>query len=149
MRQAISTSGAIVDLHASLLAKEIESLKLEQTLLEQRIVLQTLIGSDIPTRAPQSSCSPMIRTGGLAIVGLLLVSGTGHPQTPPAPSVLIETAAPREQVLKRTVQGYGTVATSEDAVIGVSFLHAGSDLAAAGASRRGGQGRRGSARALY
>ena len=41
-----------VDLHASLLAKEIESLKLEQTLLEQRIVLQTLIGSDIPTRPP-------------------------------------------------------------------------------------------------
>jgi outer membrane protein TolC len=41
-----------VDLHASLLAKEIESLKLEQTLLEQRIVLQTLIGSDIPTQAP-------------------------------------------------------------------------------------------------
>ena len=41
-----------VDLHASLLAKEIELLKLEQTLLEQRIVLQTLIGSDIPTRAP-------------------------------------------------------------------------------------------------
>ena len=31
---------------------EIESLKLEQTLLEQRIVLQTLIGSDIPTRPP-------------------------------------------------------------------------------------------------
>ena len=43
-----------VDLHASLLAKEIESLKLEQTLLEQRIVLQTLIGSDIPTQAPNS-----------------------------------------------------------------------------------------------
>ena len=41
-----------VDLHASLLAKEIELLKLEQTLLEQRIVLQTLIGSDIPTPAP-------------------------------------------------------------------------------------------------
>ena len=41
-----------VDLHASLLAKEIETLKLEQTLLEQRIVLQMLIGSDIPTRAP-------------------------------------------------------------------------------------------------
>src|SRR6202011_2474437 len=67
----------------------------------------------------------MIRIGGLAMVGLLLVSGTGHSQTPPAPSVLIETAAPREQVLKRTVQGYGTVATSEDAVIGVSFLHPG------------------------
>jgi RND family efflux transporter MFP subunit len=67
----------------------------------------------------------MIRTGGLAMVGLLLVSGTGHSQTPPAPSVLIETAAPREQVLKRTVQGYGIVATSEDAVIGVSFLHPG------------------------
>jgi len=41
-----------VDLHASLLAKQIESLKLEQTLLEQRIVLQTLIGSDIRTREP-------------------------------------------------------------------------------------------------
>jgi membrane fusion protein (multidrug efflux system) len=67
----------------------------------------------------------MIRTGGLAIAGLLLVSGTGHAQTPSAPSVLIETAAPREQVLKRAVQGYGTVATSEDAVIGVSFLHPG------------------------
>ncbi len=39
-----------VDLHASLLAKEIETLKLEQTLIEQRIALQTLIGSDIPTR---------------------------------------------------------------------------------------------------
>jgi RND family efflux transporter MFP subunit len=61
----------------------------------------------------------------LAIVGLLLVSGTSHSQTPAAPSVLIETAAPREQVLKRTVQGYGTVATSEDAVVGVSFLHPG------------------------
>jgi RND family efflux transporter MFP subunit len=59
------------------------------------------------------------------MVGLLLVSGTGHSQTPPTPSVLIETAAPREQVLKRTVQGYGIVATSEDAVIGVSFLHPG------------------------
>jgi outer membrane protein TolC len=41
-----------VDLHAALLAKEIESLKLEQTLLGQRIVLQILVGSDIPTRAP-------------------------------------------------------------------------------------------------
>jgi RND family efflux transporter MFP subunit len=59
------------------------------------------------------------------MVGLLLVSGTGHSQTPPPPSVLIETAAPREQVLKLTVQGYGTVTTSEDAVIGVSFLHPG------------------------
>jgi membrane fusion protein, multidrug efflux system len=67
----------------------------------------------------------MIRTAGLAIVGLLLIAGTSHPQTPPALSVLIETAAPREQVLKHTVQGYGVVATSEDAVIGVSFLHPG------------------------
>jgi RND family efflux transporter MFP subunit len=32
---------------------------------------------------------------------------------------------PREQVLKHTAQGYGTVATSEDAVVGVSFLHPG------------------------
>ena len=67
----------------------------------------------------------MIRARGLAMVGLLLVSGTGHSQAPPTPSVLIETAAPREQLLKFTVQGYGTVATSEDAVIGVSFLHPG------------------------
>jgi membrane fusion protein (multidrug efflux system) len=67
----------------------------------------------------------MIRTGGLVLVGLLLVSATSHSQTTSAPSVLIETAAPREQVLKLTVQGYGTVATSEDAVIGVSFLHPG------------------------
>ena len=67
----------------------------------------------------------MIRARELAMVGLLLVSGTGHSQTPPTPSVLIETAAPREQLLKLTVQGYGTVATSDDAVIGVSFLHPG------------------------
>jgi outer membrane protein TolC len=40
-----------VDLHASLLAKEIETIKLEQTLVEQRIALQTLIGSDIPARS--------------------------------------------------------------------------------------------------
>ena len=44
-----------VDLHASLLAKEIETLKLEQTLIEQRIVLQTLIGSDIPARGSNRS----------------------------------------------------------------------------------------------
>src|SRR3984893_14619995 len=67
----------------------------------------------------------MIRIGALVMVGSLLVSGTGHSQTSPAPSVLIETAAPREQVLKRTVQVYGIGATSEDAVIGVSFLHPG------------------------
>jgi membrane fusion protein, multidrug efflux system len=67
----------------------------------------------------------MIRPAGLAMVGLLLASVAGHPQTPPAPSVLIETAAAREQMLRLTVQGYGTVATSEDAVVGVSFLHAG------------------------
>jgi membrane fusion protein, multidrug efflux system len=67
----------------------------------------------------------MIRTGGLALVALVLVSGTGHSQTEPAPSVLIETAAPREQVLKQTVQGYGTVTTSDNDVVGVSFLHAG------------------------
>jgi RND family efflux transporter MFP subunit len=59
------------------------------------------------------------------MVGLLLLSRTSYPQTPPAPSVLVETAAPHEQVVKRTVQGYGTVATSEDAVVGVSFLHPG------------------------
>jgi RND family efflux transporter MFP subunit len=67
----------------------------------------------------------MTRTGGLAFFGLLLVPATCYAQAPPTPSVLIETAAPREQTLKLTVDGYGTVATSEDAVVGVSFLHAG------------------------
>ena len=67
----------------------------------------------------------MIRIGYLAAIGLLLLPATGHSETPGAPSVLIETAAPRQQVLKRTVQGYGTVATSEDDVVGISFLHAG------------------------
>jgi len=67
----------------------------------------------------------MIRIGYLAAIGLLLLPATGHSETPGAPSVLIETAAPRQQVLKRTVQGYGTMATSEDDVVGISFLHAG------------------------
>jgi outer membrane protein TolC len=39
-----------VDLRAALLAKKLETLKLEQTMLEQRINLQTLIGSDLPAR---------------------------------------------------------------------------------------------------
>ena len=67
----------------------------------------------------------MTRIGYLAAIGLLLLPATGHSETPGAPSVLIETAAPRQQVLKRTVQGYGTVATSEDDVVGISFPHAG------------------------
>jgi len=67
----------------------------------------------------------MIRTGYLAAIGLVLLSATGHSETPAAPSVLVETTIPRQQVLKRTVQGYGTVATSEDDVVGISFSHAG------------------------
>ena len=67
----------------------------------------------------------MMRRRALAIVGLLLAPWASHAETPAAPSVLIEAAAPREQILKLTVEGYGTVATSEDAVVGVSFLHAG------------------------
>src|SRR5690348_17523075 len=54
-------------------------------------------------RPPRSTLFPYT-TLFRSLVGLLLFSGTGRPQTPPAPSVLIETAAPREQVLKRTVQ---------------------------------------------
>jgi len=67
----------------------------------------------------------MMRTGYLAAIGLVLLSATGHSETPAAPSVLVETTIPRQQVLKRTVQGYGTVATSEDDVVGISFSHAG------------------------
>jgi outer membrane protein TolC len=37
-----------VDLQAGLLGKRLEALKLEQTLLEQRVNLQTLIGTDLP-----------------------------------------------------------------------------------------------------
>ena len=37
-----------VDLRAGLLGKRLEALKLEQTLLEQRVNLQTLIGTDLP-----------------------------------------------------------------------------------------------------
>jgi outer membrane protein TolC len=37
-----------VDLQAALLEKRLEALKLEQTLLEQRVNLQTLIGTDLP-----------------------------------------------------------------------------------------------------
>jgi len=67
----------------------------------------------------------MMRTGYLTAIGLVLLSATGHSETPAAPSVLVETTIPRQQVLKRTVQGYGTVATSEDDVVGISFSHAG------------------------
>jgi outer membrane protein TolC len=46
-----------VDLHASLLQKRLEALKLEQMLLEQRVNLQTLIGTDLPLlpKSPESS----------------------------------------------------------------------------------------------
>ena len=68
----------------------------------------------------------MIRcTGVLATVGLLLVSAASWAEAPPESSVLIETAAPREQLLKSTVEAYGTVAAGEDAVLGISFPHAG------------------------
>jgi outer membrane protein TolC len=46
-----------VDLRASLLAKEIESLTLEDVMLEQRISLQTLIGTNLPTSLPAGSIS--------------------------------------------------------------------------------------------
>ena len=67
----------------------------------------------------------MIRIGYLAAIGLVLLSAIGHSETPAAPNVLVETTIPRQQVLKRTVEGYGTVATSEDDVVGISFPHAG------------------------
>jgi outer membrane protein TolC len=44
-----------VDLRGTLLAKEMESLTLEQSLLEQRVALQTLLGTDLPTSLPTSS----------------------------------------------------------------------------------------------
>jgi outer membrane protein TolC len=47
-----------VDLHGALLAKQLETLKLEETLLVQRATLQTLIGSDLPTAAPRPRRAP-------------------------------------------------------------------------------------------
>jgi membrane fusion protein (multidrug efflux system) len=61
----------------------------------------------------------------LAAVGLLLSSAASWAEPALDSSVLIETAAPRKQLLKRTVGGFGTVATSEDAVVVINFLHAG------------------------
>ncbi|MBS0220913.1 MAG: TolC family protein [Proteobacteria bacterium] len=42
-----------VDLHSSLLAKRLEAQRLERTVLEQRINLQTLIGTNLPVRSSQ------------------------------------------------------------------------------------------------
>ncbi len=61
----------------------------------------------------------------LAAIALLLVWAPSRAEPPPESSVLIETAAPREQLLRHTVEAYGTVATGEDAVLGISFPHAG------------------------
>jgi hypothetical protein len=40
-----------------LLGKRLEALKLEQTLLEQRVNLQTLIGTDLPLLPPSRESS--------------------------------------------------------------------------------------------
>jgi outer membrane protein TolC len=61
LRQAAATAEAAyragnldergyVDLHASLLEKELEAIKLEETMLELRTSLQTLVGSALPVR---------------------------------------------------------------------------------------------------
>ncbi len=46
--------GAYIRLAGSLLASRIESVKLEQSLLEQRIALQTLIGGELPIEKPSA-----------------------------------------------------------------------------------------------
>lgn len=46
-----------VDLQAALLEKRLEALRLEQTLLEQRVNLQTLIGTDLPLLPPSQESS--------------------------------------------------------------------------------------------
>ncbi len=43
----------------------------------------------------------------------------------PAPTVEVETAPMRHEELASMVEGYGTVAAGEDALLGVSFLHGG------------------------
>jgi outer membrane protein TolC len=50
--RAINTL-AFTTLHASLLAKRIERVNLTQMILEQRVVLQTLIGGELPVRLTQ------------------------------------------------------------------------------------------------
>lgn len=47
-----------VNVHATLLAKQIEEVNLQQTLLEQRVALLTLIGGDLPVKTSYESNHP-------------------------------------------------------------------------------------------
>jgi len=47
-----------VNIHATLLAKQIEEVNLQQTLLEQRVALLTLIGGDLPVKTSYESNHP-------------------------------------------------------------------------------------------
>src|SRR3982074_3062257 len=60
-----------------------------------------------------------------AILLLLCAPNLSRAADPPTPSVQVEMVSPRQQLLKRTVDGYGSVASSEDALFDVSFLHGG------------------------
>lgn len=61
-----------------------------------------------------------------ALIALaLLPSGAQAANDEPASSVQVETAPLRRETLERTVDGYGSAATGEEAVADMSFLHAG------------------------
>src|SRR5258708_39123400 len=64
-----------------------------------------------------------------ASVAFLLLAANGvcadKGPAPPEPSVAIETTAPRRQTLTDYVIGFGTVTTSENAMVDIAFLHAG------------------------
>ena len=44
-----------MNLRSGVLAKETEIIKLEETILEQDIALQTMVGSDLPTKPANHS----------------------------------------------------------------------------------------------
>jgi membrane fusion protein (multidrug efflux system) len=66
----------------------------------------------------------MIRTAALSAM-LLFWAPAFAADSPTAPAVQVQTVPPRQQVLKSTVDGYGSVTSSEEAIFGISFLHAG------------------------
>jgi RND family efflux transporter MFP subunit len=63
----------------------------------------------------------------LAAVLLLAADGVcaGTPAAPPEPSVAVETAPLRQQTLTDVVAGFGTVTTTDNAMVDIAFLHAG------------------------
>ncbi len=67
----------------------------------------------------------MMHTQTLAPAFALVLTTATLAHAAPSPSVQVETAPLRHEELASTVEGYGTVAPGEDALVDVNFLHAG------------------------